>query len=135
MNMIGHQHIGVYRHMVFIRSQLDTLQIKPVILFREKARFAIVAPLRYVVGVTTQVHSWLPCHEVFLIVGSEGQSKFTLTPFQLVFIRSQLDALQIKSVILFREKACFPIVSALRYVIGVSTQIHSWLPCHKVFLT
>ncbi len=85
MHMVGHQHIGVYRHFILILRLLNAIQIKPVIRFCKKAGIPIISSLCDMVGITSQVHSWLPCHRAFLIksfsLPAWGQSKFTLTPF------------------------------------------------------
>jgi hypothetical protein len=59
---VGHQHSGVHRTAVFLRAELQPVQIEAVILFSKKTGRTVVAALHDVLRMIGQVDAWAARH-------------------------------------------------------------------------
>ena len=75
MDVIGHQHIGMYRTPGILGIGNQPLQIVPVIILRKETRLPIVSPLDQVQRNTWQNDPWASLHGQLLVNGDQAEAE------------------------------------------------------------
>ena len=87
MHVIGHQYIGVQRAICFLQRFAEPMEVALVVLLREKARLAIVAPLDDVEGNAIEVDAGAAGHGAGMLPNILSLAPFMLlclAPFMLL---------------------------------------------------